>query len=95
MRIESPGGAGKPLYRAFMLAGSLYAIARSGPIDPDKFIVDEQKGFAVIYYDDRLLYSVDWLDIKDGGDTFAQKAAERVDELRLWALGQDNAVLSQ
>jgi hypothetical protein len=85
MPVGAPDGTGKPLYRALMLAGNLYAIARSGAIDPDKFIVDEQKGFAGIYYGDRFVYAVNWMDIKAEGETFAQIAAGHVDRLRLWA----------
>ena len=85
MRISAPGGAGKPLYRALMLAGNLYAVARSGAVDPDKFIVDEQKGFACIYYDDRLVYTVNWMDITAESETFAQIAASYVERLRVWA----------
>ncbi|MDR3348116.1 MAG: M48 family metalloprotease [Acidaminococcales bacterium] len=90
MEVRVPDGAGKPLYRAWMLAGSLYAIAQAGAVDPDKFIVDEQKGLAGIYYGDRLVYAVNWLDLAAGGETLAQKAADYVEKLRLWAQGRAN-----
>jgi Zn-dependent protease with chaperone function len=88
MVVRAPGGGDKPLYRAWLLAGSLYAIAQAGPVDPDKFIVDERKGFAGIYYGDRLVYNVHWPDVAASGDTFAQEAARCVALLRSWALAR-------
>jgi hypothetical protein len=92
MAIRTPGGD-KPLYRAWLLAGSLYAIAQSGAVDPDKFIVDERKGFAGIYYDDRLVYNVHWSDVAASGATFAQEAARCVALLRSWALSRGGSYL--
>ncbi len=87
--VSLPDGPDKPLYRAWLLAGNLYCIARMETPDADKFIVLEQPAGADIYYGDRLVYSVGELDaMAEAGATPANRAAVYVEKLRAWARGR-------
>jgi hypothetical protein len=77
-------GGNKPLYRAWLLAGNLYAVAQKKPLSPDKFIVSRQKTYADIYYEDQLVYRISETDLLKE-DTLSGKAAEFVDVFRNWA----------
>jgi len=85
--IEASDGFYKPLYRAWLLAGNLYALTRAGGVSADRFIVEEQRDSALIYYDDRLVHRLSRADLPTADTTLAQKAAECVERLREWARG--------
>ena len=87
--ITMPDGFNKPIYRAWLLAGNLYVLANAGEVSADKFIVDEQKDYALIYYDGRLIYRLCRADLLADGVSLAQKAAECVERLREWADGNN------
>lgn len=82
--ITRSAGMNKPYYRALLLAGSFYLIARDDTLSPDKFIVVEERDKAEIYYDDIHVYTVTRIDASSESKSIAQKAYEYVEDFRQW-----------
>jgi Zn-dependent protease with chaperone function len=82
--IVNGHGNDKPEYRAYQLAGGLWCVRQKGPVDPAKFIVDDEGQYAVIYYDDTQVYTVYAQDAAGFGSAGAYASA-CTDMLRQWA----------
>ena len=83
-RIAAAAGGNKPVYRAELLAGSLYQVRQKGKIEPSHFIVFESSDKAEIYYEDIQVYTVYRQDAAGFASTGAC-AAECVERFREWA----------
>ena len=83
-RIAATAGGNKPMYRAELLAGSLYQVRQKEKIDPTHFIVFESSDRAEIYYEDIQLHTVYRQDAA-GFASIGACAADCVDRFRQWA----------
>jgi len=83
-RIPASAGGNKPMYRAELLAGSLYQVRQKERIDPSHFIVFESSDRAEIYYEDIQIYTVYRQDAA-GFASIGACAADCVDRFRKWA----------
>ena len=82
--IAAAAGGNKPMYRAELLAGSLYQVRQKDKIEPSHFIVFESNDKAEIYYEDIQLYTVYKQDAA-GFDGIGACAADCVERFREWA----------
>ena len=83
-RIPAAAGGNKPMYRAELLAGSLYQVRQKGKIEPSHFIVFESSDRAEIYYEDIQIHTVYRQDAA-GFASIGACAADCVDRFRQWA----------
>ena len=83
-RIAATAGGNKPMYRAELLAGSLYQVRQKEKIDPTHFIVFESSDRAEIYYEDIQIHTVYRQDAA-GFASIGACAADCVDRFRQWA----------
>ena len=83
-RIATAAGGNKPMYRAELLAGTLYQIRQKGKIEPSHFIVFESSDRAEIYYEDIQIYTVYRQDAA-GFASIGACAADCVERFRVWA----------
>ncbi len=81
--FRESAGNNTPAYRADLLAGALYQVKRRGPVDPARFIVQDQGDQAVLYYEDLSLLTVSRQDA--GTRTPAVYARDVAASLRDWA----------
>ena len=72
------------MYRAELLAGSLYQVRQKDKIEPSHFIVFESNDKAEIYYEDIQLYTVYKQDAA-GFAGIGACAADCVERFREWA----------
>lgn len=82
--IAAAAGGNKPMYRAELLAGSLYQVRQKDKIEPSHFIVFESNDKAEIYYEDIQLYTVYKQDAA-GFAGIGACAADCVERFREWA----------
>ena len=82
--IAAAAGGNKPMYRAELLAGSLYQVRQKDKIEPSHFIVFESNDKAEIYYEDIQLYTVYKQDAV-GFAGIGACAADCVERFREWA----------
>ena len=87
--VDRPDGSNKALYRAWLLAGSLYSINKEEVPVADKFIALEKKDRVDIYYGEHFIYSVGQNDVLAGNDSLPGKAALYIEQLRAWAQAKE------
>lgn len=77
-------GNTKPLYRAYMLAGSMWVVKRQsgGMINPSGFYVVENGSKATVYYGDTEVYTCYGVDSAKGAGIYARDLTSK---LRIWA----------
>ena len=83
-RIAAAAGGNSPLYRAELLAGSLYQVRQKELIEPSHFIVFEASDKAEIFYEDIQLHTV-WRQDAAGSAGTGNYAAACVERFREWA----------
>ena len=86
--VTKPNNTYKPLYRAWFLAGNLYAISKDVKTLKEHFIVVENKESADIYYGKKIVFTVAKEDVLGTGKSLAEKANEYVSEFQRWVLLQ-------
>ncbi len=82
--INRPQGNNNPLYRAWLLAGNLYSLSKKPDLSKEMFYTVEQQESIQIYYQDKVIYTINQMDIISKNTTLNKEAKEFIKQLYIW-----------